>query len=77
MPFDQPSNVKPLSREQYADLVTTAQASVLRLAGRIATGRVDASPGPHCRGCEFRDVCRTTVIDGHDDEKPASTPTER
>ena len=77
MPFDQPSNVKPLSREQYADLVTTAQASVLRLAGRIATGRVDASPGPHCRGCEFRDVCRTTVIDGHDGKKPISLPTER
>jgi len=69
LPFDDPGNVKPLSREQYADLVATAEVTVLKAAQSIASGRVEATPGSHCRGCDYRDVCRTTAIDGHDGER--------
>jgi RecB family exonuclease len=68
LPFDDPTNVKPLSREQFAEMVAAAEASVVRIATAIATGSVEATPGPHCRGCDFRDVCRTSVTDGHDGE---------
>jgi ATP-dependent helicase/nuclease subunit B len=69
LPFDDPANVKPLSREQFEELVKTAQAATLRLARAIGEGHIDARPGTHCRGCDFRDICRTTVLEGHDGER--------
>jgi ATP-dependent helicase/nuclease subunit B len=69
LPHDDPSNVKPLSREQYDEMVSAAEATALRLAREIGLGGIEATPGPHCRTCDFRDVCRTTIVDGHDGEQ--------
>jgi ATP-dependent helicase/nuclease subunit B len=69
LPFDDPTNVKPLSREQYAELVATAEATAVRLARSIEEGSIAALPGAHCANCEFGDICRTTVADGHDGER--------
>jgi RecB family exonuclease len=71
LPFDDPTNVKPLSREQFSELIATAEARAVRLARSIEEGSVAAVPGPHCNGCEFSDVCRTTVAEGHDGERQA------
>jgi ATP-dependent helicase/DNAse subunit B len=68
MPLDDPSTVKPLSREQFADLTQTAEATAVRSARAIAQAGVEAIPGEHCRVCPYGDVCRTTLTTGHDGE---------
>jgi hypothetical protein len=68
-PFDDPTNVKPLSREQFQDLVKTAESKALKIASEIRAAGISAVPGSHCAGCEFNDICRTTVIEGHDGER--------
>ncbi len=65
---DKSTSVTPLNRDQYADLIKTAEAASLRIATDIASARVAATPGNHCRFCDFSDICRTTAIDGHDGE---------
>ena len=69
LPFDDPTNVKPLSREQFKELIATAEATAVRLARSIEEGSIAAAPGPHCAGCEFSDICRTTLTEGHDGER--------
>ncbi len=66
--LDKATSVTPLNRDQYADLIKNAEASALRIASEIISVRVDATPGNHCKFCDYSDVCRTTVIDGHDGE---------
>ena len=68
LPLDDAPNVKPLSREQFTDLTRTAIASAIRIVRDIKSAGVEARPGEHCRSCHFRDVCRTSLADGHDGE---------
>ena len=70
--LDKSISVTPLNRDQYADLIKTAEDSALRIAADVASARVEATPGNHCRFCEYGDVCRTTVIDGHDGQQLTS-----
>lgn len=60
--------VRPLNREEYENLKRTTRQSVLRVARAIASGRVEPTPGAHCRFCEYNDVCRTSIAHGHDGE---------
>src|SRR5262249_13166159 len=73
MPLDDAPNVKPLNRDQFAELTRTAEATAVQRARAIGAGRIEATPGNHCKLCAYRDVCRTTLIDGHDGE-PLSPP---
>ncbi len=70
IPLDDGATVKPLNRDQYAELTRTAEAAVIRTANAIAASRVEATPGDHCRQCAYGDVCRTTIAGGHDGETP-------
>jgi hypothetical protein len=69
IPLDDPSNVKPLSREQYEELTTTAEAAAVRTVRAMEAARVEATPGDHCKTCSYRDVCRTSLAEGHDGER--------
>lgn len=71
--FEDPGGVKPLSREQFQEILQTAQARVLSIARSIAAAEVPATPGKHCRQCSYQDVCRTTVGAGHDGERRAGS----
>jgi ATP-dependent helicase/DNAse subunit B len=68
MPLDDAPNVKPLNRDQFAELTRTAEATAVKTARAIAASRVEATPGDHCKFCAYRDVCRTTLTEGHDGE---------
>jgi ATP-dependent helicase/nuclease subunit B len=70
LPLEDGTMVTPLNREQYAGLVKTAEGTAIRLARAIQTAEVPATPGDHCRQCAFSDICRTTLINGHDGEQP-------
>jgi RecB family exonuclease len=67
-PRETGDTVKPLNREQYALLIRNAEATAVQVARRIASAGIEAHPGEHCRACSFRDVCRTTLLGGHDGE---------
>ena len=67
-PLEDGTTVTPLNRGQYTDLLKTAEATAVRIARAIASGNTDATPGEHCRTCSYNDVCRTSVIGGHDGE---------
>jgi ATP-dependent helicase/nuclease subunit B len=67
-PRESGTMVKPLSRDEYASLIRTAESTVLAAASAIRSGRVDATPGDHCGWCPYSDVCRTTLAGGHDGE---------
>jgi len=60
--------VKPLNSTQYAEIITQAEFAAIRAARGIEQGRVEATPGDHCRTCTYADICRTTLIGGHDGE---------
>lgn len=68
LPLDDGSAVKPLNRDQFEDLIKTAETSAVQAARSIAAARIEATPGDHCRVCAYADVCRTTVTGGHDGE---------
>jgi hypothetical protein len=68
VPLENGNMVKPLNRDQYADLIRTAESAVLAAASAIRAGRIDATPGDHCAWCPYSDVCRTTLAGGHDGE---------
>lgn len=67
-PLDDSATIKPLSRQQYAELIATAEGTAVRIVGEISTGGIAATPGDHCRYCPYADVCRTTLAGGHDGE---------
>ena len=60
--------VKPLNSTQYTEILTQAEFAAVRAARGIEQGRIDATPGDHCRSCAYADICRTTLIGGHDGE---------
>ncbi|MCS6776907.1 MAG: PD-(D/E)XK nuclease family protein [Chloroherpetonaceae bacterium] len=66
--YENGQTVRPLNREEYENLKQTTRQSVLQVARAIASGRVEPTPGAHCRFCEYSDVCRTSVAHGHDGE---------
>jgi RecB family exonuclease len=68
LPLDDGNTVKPLNRDQYAELTTTAEMTAIQTARSIATARVEATPGEHCRACAYADVCRTSRAGQHDGE---------
>ena len=68
LPLEDGTTVTPLNRGQYTDLLKTAEATAVRLARAIVDGSIEATPGDHCRRCAYKDVCRTTVLGGHDGE---------
>ncbi|HZT44514.1 MAG TPA: PD-(D/E)XK nuclease family protein [Chthonomonadaceae bacterium] len=73
LPLDDGSAVKPLNRDQYEELVKTAETAAVQAARSIAAARIDATPGDYCRLCAYSDICRTTATSGHDGETiPAS-----
>jgi ATP-dependent helicase/nuclease subunit B len=72
IPLENGETVKPLNREQYATLTKTAETAAVQAARGIASARIEATPGDHCRFCAFGDVCRTTVLGGHDGEPPGN-----
>jgi ATP-dependent helicase/DNAse subunit B len=67
-PLENGTTVKPLNREQYADLIKTAETTTVRTARAIAAGRIEPTPGECCRACSYSDVCRMTSTGGHDGE---------
>ena len=67
-PLEDGTTVKPLNREQYAELIKTAETATVQAARSIAAGRIEATPGEHCHACPYGDVCRTTLTGGHDGE---------
>ena len=69
LPIEDGRSVTPLNRDQYQDLIRTAEGTAIRLARGISTARIEATPGEHCRTCAYGDVCRTTLA-GHDGERP-------
>jgi CRISPR/Cas system-associated exonuclease Cas4 (RecB family) len=69
LPLEDGTMVTPLNRDQFAALVKTAEATAIRLARAIETAEVPATPGDHCRQCVYSDICRTTLINGHDGER--------
>ena len=60
--------VKPLNHSQYTEIMTAAEFAVIRAARGIEQGRIEATPGDHCRTCTYGDICRTTLTGGHDGE---------
>jgi ATP-dependent helicase/nuclease subunit B len=68
---------KPLSGEEYAEALSAAQQAVRDAVERIREGHVMATPGEHCRWCDYADVCRMGRDGVHDgeaytDEGPAA-----
>jgi ATP-dependent helicase/nuclease subunit B len=72
LPLEEGSTVTPLNREQFAGLVKTAEATAIRLVRAIETADLAATPGDHCRQCAYGDICRTTLVGGHDGEQPGT-----
>jgi superfamily I DNA/RNA helicase len=70
LPLEDGVSVTPLNREQYVGLMKTAETTAIRLARAIETAEIPATPGDHCRQCAYSDICRTTVLNGHDGEQP-------
>ncbi|HLV79361.1 MAG TPA: PD-(D/E)XK nuclease family protein, partial [Chthonomonadaceae bacterium] len=68
LPLDDGSAVKPLNRDQFAELVKTAETAAVLAARAIAAANIEATPGDHCRFCAYGDICRTTIAAGHDGE---------
>ena len=75
-PLEDGTSVTPLNRSQYADLLKTAEATAVRLARSIVSGNIEATPGDHCRFCQYGDVCRTSALGGHDGETLPIIPTQ-
>ncbi|HZO90404.1 MAG TPA: PD-(D/E)XK nuclease family protein [Chthonomonadaceae bacterium] len=69
-PLEDGTTVKPLNRDQFAELTKTAETTAIQVARSIAAGRVEATPGEHCAACPYGDICRTTLTGGHDGERP-------
>jgi ATP-dependent helicase/nuclease subunit B len=67
-PLEDGTTVKPLNREQFAELIRTAEVATVTTARAIQAGRIEATPGDACSACAFGDVCRTTLAGGHDGE---------
>ena len=65
---DASEHVRPHTRQQFSDLLQTAETAAIGAARAIEAGRIEASPGDHCASCDYRDVCRTSRIQGHDGE---------
>jgi hypothetical protein len=59
--------VKPLNREQFAQLTRNAEATAVQIVRNIKAGGIEARPGVHCRFCPYADICRTSPA-GHDGE---------
>jgi ATP-dependent helicase/nuclease subunit B len=59
---------KPLSGEEYAEALSAAQQAVRQAVERIREGYVMATPGEHCRWCDYSDVCRMGRDGVHDGE---------
>ncbi len=66
LPGEPTRDVRPLSRELYAELTEATEQAAVAAALGICSGRIDPRPGDHCRFCAFGDVCRTTLAHGHD-----------
>ena len=68
---DASEHVKPHTRQQFSDLLQTAETAAIGAARAIEAGRIEARPGDHCAACDYKDVCRTSRAQGHDGETPA------
>ena len=60
--------VKPVGRDEYAQVVQAAQEAVRRAVAGIAASEALPAPGDHCRYCDYGDVCRTSRDNVHDGE---------
>jgi hypothetical protein len=58
--LDDASDVRAVTREQYAQLIQTAKLATVRIARRMDHADVTATPGEHCRKCAYSMVCRTS-----------------
>ena len=68
LPQDASENVKPHTRQQFSDILQTAETAAIGAARAIEAGRIEARPGDHCAACDYKDVCRTSRLQGHDGE---------
>ncbi len=59
--LDDQTDVRAVTREQYAQLVQTAILATLRIVRRMESAEVNATPGEHCRACAYGPICRTTI----------------
>ncbi len=60
--------VKPLNEEEYREATDRAIEAVLRAAEKMAAADILPTPGDHCRTCDYRDFCRTSLDSVHDGE---------
>jgi ATP-dependent helicase/nuclease subunit B len=60
--------VKPLSTEEYDEMMLAVREAVRRAIRGISEGAVRPVPGEHCRFCDYGDVCRTDRVGVHDGE---------
>jgi len=67
--------VKPMTHDQYEEMLTAARESILRAVEGIRTADILPTPGNHCRFCAYADCCRTEQSNVHDGE-PFSILTE-
>lgn len=75
--MDDPAQVKPLNREQYTKIVKLAEETAVATVEQIERASVVAKPGTHCNYCAYRDVCRTSLAEGHDGAKHRPQPSKQ
>jgi ATP-dependent helicase/nuclease subunit B len=60
--------VKPVTREQFSELMQTVQQRVRDAVRGIQAGETFPTPGECCRTCAYGDICRTSPDRVHDGE---------